>query len=236
MTACRLHGLWYLPDDERIHVSVLRTVSARSRVAVVHTTAHLSPDLLTTVGGIGATSVERALVDIAPTVIRARLAHIVDDALDRRLVTLSALEVSLSRHGGPGRAGVAALRELLVERGDGLAVTESTFERRYLRFCALRGLPAPMTQQTLRCRDRVFGRVDMLYPDARVIVELDGRRGHAQLVHQDRDRVRDQIAGAAGGWFTARVTWRQLRDDPDGLHERLAAILERRTPVAPGDA
>ena len=126
-----------------------------------------------------------------------------------------------------GGAGSTALAEILAARGEGLAATESKLERRYLEMCDATGIPRPNPQVQLWWRDRVVGRVDMAYPEQRVIVELDGRRGHQQLVDQERDRIRDQEAAAAG-WLTARVTWNQLHRGRAALVERINAILSNR--------
>lgn len=234
VTACRMHRLAYLPDDGRIHVSVALTRSVRSRAAVVHATANLEPRWTTQVSQLPVTTIERSIVDLAGSIFETRLCRVVDDALDRKLTSWSSLDECLMAHARPGRRGVRILRSVLDARGSGLEATESTLERRYLLFCAERAIPLPDLQCRLTWRGRVVGRVDMMYPRARVVVELDGRRGHSQLTDQERDRIRDQEAAAAG-WLTARVTWAQLHRGADSLCARLTDILRARTLPAVAD-
>ena len=47
-----------------------------------------------------------------------------------------------------------------------------------------------------------------------MIVELDGRAFHATAAAFERDRARDRRLQAAD-WTVVRVTWRQLRDEPE---------------------
>ena len=234
-TAGRLHGLRYLPDDTRVHVLVRPGTSIRSTVAVVHTADDRHAHVITRIKNLPVTTIERTIVDVAGSVHRPRLARLVDDALDRKLVTLRSLEDSLRRHERSGRSGTVALRSVVSERGGGLEITESELERRYLGFCESTGVPAPDLQQKIHWRGNVVGRADMAYPRSRVIVELDGRRGHQQLTDQERDRIRDQEAAAAG-WLTVRVTWLQLREGRDALRERIVTILDGRISPAESDA
>lgn len=230
-SAGRLHQFAYLPDERRIHVSVPVGRSTRSPIAVVHSRAHLDPVDIVNVAGIAATTVERTIIDLAATLHPPRLARLLDDALDRHMTSCAALDECFGRHARQGCRGAIALRTILMARGDGLEATESHLERRYLTFCDEFGLERPDLQWRLTWRDKVVGRLDMSYPFAKLIVELDGRRGHRQLTDQERDRVRDQEAAAAG-WLTARVTYGQLRTRRDALHDRLDAILRSRVRAA----
>ena len=226
-TAGRLHRLGYLPPDQRIHITVGRPSSGRSRSAVVHRSRDLTPIDVSMIDGLPVTSIERTLLDLAGVVHGPRLGRIVDHALDHGLVTWDALAHCLLRHAPRGRPGSAALRSAVEARGDGLAVTQSRLERRFVEFCELRGLPRPTLQHRLDWRGRVVGRADVVFPAVRVIVELDGRLGHQQLTDQESDRIRDQEAAAAG-WLTLRVSWDQLHLGGDALEERVRAVLDLR--------
>ena len=52
--------------------------------------------------------------------------------------------------------------------------------------------------------------VDVVWRDARVAVELDGRDTHGTAMAFERDRERDRILQAAG-WRVVRITFRQMR-------------------------
>ena len=65
-------------------------------------------------------------------------------------------------------------------------------------------LPRPHTNV------RVGGHeVDFLWPDQRLIVEVDGFAFHATRSAFERDRARDR-AHQAAGYVVLRITWRQL--------------------------
>lgn len=227
VTAARLHGVGYLPDDRRIHLSAPLGVSPRSALAVVHRRRDLGSDVVAMRGCIPLTTIDRTMLDLAAVTPRGRFEIMFDDALDRRLTSWDRLQSAVEIHARRGRSGVSVMRTLLLERGDGLAATQSTLERRFVAFCRHRGLPEPDLQHPLVWRGRVVGLVDACYRSERVVVELDGRRNHTQLTHRERDLVRDQQA-AAQGWLTVRVSWRQLHEQPDALEERLSAVLRSR--------
>lgn len=77
------------------------------------------------------------------------------------------------------------------------------------------GLPTPITNATVLGRE-----VDFHWPEARLIVETDGRETHDTAVAFERDRRRDLDLKLAG-WEVIRITWRQLHEEP----ERLLALL-----------
>ncbi len=64
--------------------------------------------------------------------------------------------------------------------------------------------------------------VDFHWPAHRLVVETDGRatHGHAIAFHRDRDR---DLYLQERGWRVIRITWRQVRDEP----QRIAAVLRR---------
>jgi very-short-patch-repair endonuclease len=70
-------------------------------------------------------------------------------------------------------------------------------------------LPAPAKQVVLG-DELPIGRVDFVYEQSRLVIELDGRRWHEALLDAERDKVRDaRLTG--NGWRPMRVTWRRLK-------------------------
>ena len=81
-------------------------------------------------------------------------------------------------------------------------------------------MPKPLTGE------QVNGfKVDFFWPELGLIVETDGRETHDTAVAFERDRQRD-LELTLAGWHVIRITWRQLRDEP----ERVIAIRPA-TPV-----
>jgi very-short-patch-repair endonuclease len=81
----------------------------------------------------------------------------------------------------PGRPGIRALRELLLDSGG-----ESFLERRFLQLMRAAHLPKPSTQVAYAASGRAM-RVDFEFPGLDVVVEVSGRLGHTT----DRDRQKD---------------------------------------------
>jgi very-short-patch-repair endonuclease len=63
-----------------------------------------------------------------------------------------------------------------------------------------------------------------VWPEHRLVGELDGWESHRGRLAFESDRERDRKLVAAG-WRVIRVTWRQLHDEPDELERDLRAIL-----------
>jgi len=69
--------------------------------------------------------------------------------------------------------------------------------------------------------------VDVVWRDAQVAVELDGRDPHGTAIAFERDRERDRILQAAG-WRVVRITFRQMRVGRDALVADLHRLLGAR--------
>jgi very-short-patch-repair endonuclease len=69
--------------------------------------------------------------------------------------------------------------------------------------------------------------VEFFWPEAALVVEVDGGATHhtGRAFHEDRRRDR---ALAVAGIQVVRVPWRDLRDGPARIAADLLAILERR--------
>ena len=67
--------------------------------------------------------------------------------------------------------------------------------------------------------------VDLLWERQRLAVETDGEETHGTSAAFQRDRWRDQILVAAG-YRTARVTWAQVRDEPNAVVMRIVRMLK----------
>jgi hypothetical protein len=97
--------------------------------------------------------------------------------------------------------------------------TRSELEDRFVAFCREYGLPHPTPNTTPYGRE-----LDMLFPDEKVIVELDSWRFHQDRASFESDRERDRIA-AEHGYLTVRLTWTRLTAEEAA---RLHRILELR--------
>ncbi len=88
-------------------------------------------------------------------------------------------------------------------------------EARFRAFLDRFGLPRPRLNAWLTVGSHRY-QVDCLWPQARVIVELDGFATHGTRSAFESDRDRDRRLAAAG-YRSTRVTWRQLEDIPEEI-------------------
>ena len=63
-----------------------------------------------------------------------------------------------------------------------------------------------------------------MWPEQRLLAELDGRAVHGTDRAFESDRRRDRIL-LVEGWRSTRVTWRQLRDERDEIAADLRDLL-----------
>ncbi len=120
-------------------------------------------------------------------------------------------------------------RALLIEMLEDLAAGAcSVLEREYLaRVERAHGLPTGVRQGRERAEGGVVYR-DVDYPAYGVLVELDGRAGHADPDGRDADLERDLDAVAVADRLTLRLGYRQVLRTGCRTAGRVAAVLRRR--------
>ena len=214
-------ALWsMLEPGERIHVATPKHVDSR-RGVLVHR-CRLPADEVTTLDGIPVTTAARTLLDIAATEGRHAFERALRQADFHELADATPLPTLIARY--PGARGTAVARAVLETRRP-TGHTESELEDRFAEFLVDRGLPPPRLNADV-CVDGRWFRVDCLWEDEGVVVELDGRRAHSGH-RAEADAERDLILASAG-LVVVRVGWRRLHEDPDGLEANLRALLVRR--------
>jgi very-short-patch-repair endonuclease len=214
-------ALWGITrrDPRMVDVTTPRKLAG---TAGIHTHfARLPFDEITIHDGIPTTTVPRTLADIAATATSQAFHRALEQAEILRLADPLSLNDVLKRD--PRRRGARTIRQAL-ETLDG-QITKEELERRFRSFVEQHGLPAPRTNAIVEAGGREL-EVDCLWEERRVIVELDGRETHFTTFAFERDRERDRVLAAAG-YVVIRVTWRQLRDQPDLLRRDLEAVLAR---------
>lgn len=161
---------------------------------------------LTVVEGIATTRVARTLIDLAGVLHPARTERAMDNCLAAQTVTVGTLRAVFIDLARPGRKGIAVMRELLDQRGEGYVAPASELEACFLALLRRHDLPAPARQVDVGDDDGWVGRVDFAYVDARLVIELDGRRYHSSKLDVQADAARDRRLRAAG-WRVARFGW-----------------------------
>jgi hypothetical protein len=213
-TASRLWGFDAIADDGQVHLSVPRTRSGRATAGAAVHRSHLVPEEIALRFGIPTTTPMRTLADLAPLVSTYVLSRCTDEALRRRLITPSDLE--LTRVTSFGHKGAPALEAVTGPRVDG--VGDSEWEDRVFRWLVAAGLPPPVRQHPVDLPNGL-ALLDMAYPHDRVGIEFDGWTWHRGRGQFDRDRTRASELALAG-WTIVWVTSAHQEDEVVGRVRR----------------
>lgn len=184
--AARLHGLDRFGRDGPEFTVRRRRRGGFVLDAPVHTTLVLPTIDHTVTAGLPVTSPVRTVIDLAAVRVSAeRLEAAVDSVIRLRLATLDEIAKRLDQLRGKGRRGVRRLDQILVTSGG-----ESFLERRFLELVDEAGLPRPILQADEYVHGAHVGRVDFLYPDHGIVVEVSGGRGHSSAADRAKDARR----------------------------------------------
>ena len=224
-SAARLRGLMP-PAAESVDVTCAPGRVVRRKGIVAHESV-VDDDEREAIDGIPVTSVFRTIFDLAAVASRRELERAWHEAEVRQLTDRVSLPLLLERY--PGWRGARALRGLLGS-GEPVGITRNEFEEAFLALIDACGLPRPRINADLSLRGR-FIEVDALWVDQRFAVELDGRSVHGTRKRFEADRRRDRIL-VAEGYRTMRVTWEQLRDEPEAIAADLRLALGQLAPAS----
>jgi very-short-patch-repair endonuclease len=217
-------ALWGMRATGRGRIEVTVARNPRTRPTIQVHAAQLPADEVTTEHGIPVTTPARTLLDLAAVLDAGQVERAMNEAEFLRLTDPTSLDDLVDRH--RGRPGTRTIRELLKTHNIGATITRSELEARFLRFLDDAVLPRPRMNVSLQLEDRWI-EADCVWPDQRVIAELDGHASHATTAGFERDRARDRALQAAG-WRVIRITWRQLHEEPDAVARDLERLLKAR--------
>jgi predicted transcriptional regulator of viral defense system len=213
---------WDLRDSigRSMHVTV--PTRRRSRGNLVFHHRRLPRDERTVHEGIPITTAARTIFDSAATETDARLRQMIALAEARTMADAVSLPGLMERY--PAARGTAKLRAVLTSAiNEGVADRE--LEIRFAEFVDESGLRRPHKNVPIEASGQTFI-VDCFWPEARVAVELDSRKHHADWESAEADRARD-AALIAIGIPVVRVTWRRLHNERAELRSQLRSALNR---------
>ena len=227
-TAIGVRGLCKI-NPYAIHVSVLGTGTRRRSGLIIHRlNVSPHPGEVTVTGGLRASSVYRALVEMAVDESKESLGEIIELGVRRGVLKMAKLEETLSVHAGAN--GLRNLKAVLA------AYRPRPFDKSGLeRAVALAIAADPSMPPPLRNVHQHAGGInwelDFFWPEARVALETDGSQYHLTPQDRERDRIKDAKL-MADGITPVRITDVRWELDPAGALQDLKAILKRRQ--APG--
>ncbi len=182
-----------------------------------HRSSALAPNDITKQLGVPVTSPAKTMLDNAPDLAGRRLTRAVNDLRHSRYLHLSALHDVVERF--PRAPGARLLIPFVL---DPTNPTRSTFEDLFPPYCVRHGFPTPVMNATVARHE-----VDALFPEQRVVVELDSWEYHndRHSFEHDRDKDADLIAA---GLLPIRMTWERFISNGDREAARLQSILDKR--------
>lgn len=209
-TAAWWLGLLKYPPP-KIHVSTPRRVKHHGRIRVhggrrVKRIDH---------NGLPVTTASQTLLDFAATSTGNLLRFALANADYHDMLDLERLQQIMGR----GVPGSAALREAVMNHLPELARARSEPEILLLEFCERHGFPTPRVNEYLE-----GWLVDAHWPDRRLVVEIDGLRGHRSPAQLQADHQRDLELRLAG-YIVLRYTRRQLIESPAAVAADLRRYL-----------
>jgi len=228
-TAGRLHGLAEAFDLDEVALLVGGERGRPPAGVVWRHQVDLHESDVVWIDGLPVTSIPRTAMDLAsdPRVSITRLRRIVESGIVAHRLGAAGFGIVADRVRRSGKTGVSKMSQVLDDLGPGVAIARSRLEG--LRDPAIleAGLPPPVHEHPLPgARDRA-GFVDRCWPEARLVVEADGRKWHSRREQMtiDHDRV---LQSQVVGYQTSRLMWELLAGDRPAAGELLGQIHAQR--------
>jgi hypothetical protein len=172
--------------------------------------------------GIPVVAVRRLPFELAAELRPSDLRWVIDFCVNERGLTVETLALTVAELCRSGRPGSAEMRRQIDELSPGYVPPNTVLAAKYRDLCTDHGLPEGEVEVHTGDDERWIGRVDVIYREAKLIVELDSRRWHNTRDGFESDRCRTNDLVLAG-WRVIRITWRMLHDHP----ERVVALIRR---------
>jgi very-short-patch-repair endonuclease len=232
MAAVLLHGpdavashrtaaaLWDLlpPRGNDVHVTVAAAGRAKRKGIVLHQVRELHPKDRTTKDGIPVTALGRTLIDVFSSESEERTERALEQAERIGLFDGKAIDGACDR--SPTRRGVKRIRVRL-RKHRAPAESDSTLERRFLIFCRHYRLPTPKMNRWIEDY-----KLDAVWPERKLVVELDDYYTHRTRKSFESDRRRDARLQSLG-YRVIRITRERLEMEPGVVAEELRLLLSR---------
>lgn len=222
LTAATIHKL----GDFRFHpieVGTTRHLSKRNGIRV-HRLQEMPSCDRCRIGSMAVTTAARTIVDCAGYLSARRSEIMLDKAVRDKKTTYEAVNWRMEDLCHQGRPGCHRLRPVLRDRGNGLAIPESELESLFVALIRSAGLPQPVRQFRVGNSDTFLGRLDFVYADGKINIEVDGRKHHVLRPDFERDRTRDNELNLMG-WIVLRFTWRDVLFRPNEVADKIRHAL-----------
>ena len=220
LSAARVYDL-PIPYTAEEHVSVFAEADRRRRPEIRN---HIAAEgrSVNLWRGIRVSTPDELFVELASVVGLVDLVVAGDALVRRRLTTPDELELACARSGD--RSALTARRAAAFVRKD----VDSPMETRLRMLLVLAGLPEPdVNHKIFDEHGRLRFRLDLSYPDLKLIVEYDGQQHRDDLDQWEHDVDRREWFDR-NGWMIGPVFSRGIFRRPDKTIERVRGALELR--------
>lgn len=217
--AARLHG-FDRSDTDDVEFLVGRAQRNSRLPDPVHSSGLIGKLDILTVGGFRATSATRTILDLANIQVPAdRLRAAIDSAVRLQLSAPETIRRRLDDIRRRGRTGVRMLDELLIDAGG-----HTMLERKFLQLMREAGLPRPEPQVIFRDGKRTMARVDFIYCEWSIVVEVSGKLGHSSPAERARDaQRRNELQDL--GLRVYEFTWEHVTRRPTWVQQQMRLRL-----------
>ncbi len=218
--------LW---DLRKMRTDDIHLLAGR-RIKLDGVTAHRS-DLLAATdvehrGGLRLLRPHRLACDLAWFLGDEDFESVIEQMLDRRLITVASLRSTVRRFVAPGRPGSDRLARVVDARPAWRKPVDSDLELRVWRALAERGVEM-VRQHRVRLDDGAVVFLDLADVESRFAVEVDHVTWHGGRLDAQADKRRDRGMSRLG-WLVSRVTDLDLSEHFAATMTELADIAIRR--------
>ncbi len=209
-----------VPRTRDVELSVARVARGRARSLPFLVRSHgpLNPVDRVEVDGFPCLAASRLIIEEAGRWPASTLESAVDSALRLGWTSPTFLRSRLSALRTRGKRGVRALDRALDGTGG-----HNWLEREFLRLVKASGLRAPETQMTFRRDGVTVARVDSVWKDERLVVEVAGHQTHSSRLDRQRDAQR-QTELTALGYRVVTFTYDDVAERPGWVVESLRRL------------
>lgn len=200
-----------------------QTLVARGSHVAAHSTRELLPVECATVRGLRTLAPVRMVLDAAHRLPFDRAVTLVETTIVRGLAKPEALERRARELGHGKRPGCAVTLRILAQLHPELERSRNHWEALVVRRARAMGLPDPALEHEVVVDGRRY-LADAAWPEAKVMLEFDGRDPHMRKRVHDNDSVRRNDLTSAG-WRRFGLTAAALQRADGRVFRQVAAAL-----------
>lgn len=213
-------ALWDLRPSPQGRIDVTVTVRRSHEGVRCHVSRSLPPRERTIIDGIPVTTLSRTLLDYAEIALPRQLRAALEAAERQNLLDARRIEETIASH--HGRRAIKPLREALAQLTGEAPWLQPGPEEVLYDLLRDAGLPLPRTNVLVEGE-----LVDCVWPEQRLIVEVDSWGFHRSRRSFEADRARDiKLQTASARWRVIRPTEERIRTDAPALLAQIRQLLD----------